>query len=526
MGVTRSSGPELRRVVPVQRSLAPAWAPALAPALALALALALVLALATAALPRSAAEGSSAAGQGWRSGGDPYFPLDGNRGYDVQHYTIRDTYHPATDRLRGRTRLRLRATEELARFHLDLALAADWVRVDGKPASFGKPHRHELRVVPHHPIAAGSTAQVVVGYHGRPGSTRAAGVSPFRHAPGEGVAMGEPQIGAWWFAANETPADTATYDIVLRVPRGVEALSNGQLVQRTRAGRWTTWHWAMDQPMTTYLAFFAVGQFQIERERAGAVAYLHGVSTKLSARERTRSLRLLRRTPGIVAWLSEEYGDYPFDQAGGVVSGLRLSYALETQTRPVYPYLGGPSRWSISLLVHEQAHQWFGNHVALTRWRDLWLNEGFATYVEWRYAEDRHAEPVARRLQEEYDAYPASSWFWDVQVSDPGPRQMWSEPIYVRGAMMLAALRNRVGDARFDAVLAAWLARHGGGHGTGTGFRALAEEVTGEELDGFFAAWLDDTGKPAATAENGLAAAQGATHHPSRVPGWPDLPRS
>jgi aminopeptidase N len=158
----------------------------------------------------------------------------------------------------------------------------------------------------------------------------------------------------------------------------------------------------------------------------------------------------------------------------------------------------------VPLLVHELAHQWFGDDVALRLWKDVWLNEGFATYAEWWYAEEHGGPTVATRLADAYASKPADSSFWDVQVSDPGTAQMWSNPVYVRGAMTLAALRNRIGDTDFAEVLRRWVGDHAGDHGTGEELRALAQSVSGEYLDGFFQHWLDDTSKPAATAENGL----------------------
>jgi aminopeptidase N len=111
---------------------------------------------------------------------------------------------------------------------------------------------------------------------------------------------------------------------------------------------------------------------------------------------------------------------------------------------------------------------------------------------------------VAETLQRGYDARPASSTFWDLRVSDPGPDAMWNAPVYQRGGMMLAALRHRIGAADLGRLLLRWVAERREGHGTGGEFRALAETVSGEELDGFFTEWLDDTDRPARTAANGL----------------------
>ena len=473
-----------------------------------------LVSMAVAALPSSGAEPaaidvdrSRAPSGGSMTGGDPYFPLDGNGGYQVEHYKIRVTYDPTKDRLTGRTVLRAVAGKELSRFHLDLALAPDAVRVDGERARFSKPKSHELRVVPSQPLAEDAAFKVRVDYHGRPASTSAAGLSPFFHQRGEGLALGEPQIGPWWFAANETPADKATYDISVRVPKGREAVSNGELVSRATKGRWTTWRWEMTDPIVTYLAFFLAGELKLERGVVDGRPYVYAVSKRLGAAARERSFDLLHATPEIVSWLEEQFGAYPYVSVGGVIAGIDyLGFALENASRPVYPYVGGPE-WdeNIALVVHEQAHQWFGDDVSVRRWKDLWLNEGFATYAEWLYAEAHGGRTVAETLQRGYDARPASSSFWDLRVSDPGPDDMWNAPVYQRGGMMLAALRNRMGEAELENLLRRWVEERREDHGTGEEFRALAETVSGEELDAFFAEWLDDTDRPARTADNGLA---------------------
>jgi aminopeptidase N len=467
--------------------------PLVAPVLALALALP-----ATSSVPLD----------GLSSGGDPYFPLDGNTGYQVLHYAVHDTYRPGTDRLRGTTVVEATATQDLTRLSLDLVLRADQVRVDGQQAEFTKPRRHELHVTLPERVADGDSFSVTVRYHGRPGSVGAEGMRPNRdlyfHRPGETVAMGEPQNGPWWFAANETPADKATFDITVRVPRGQEVVSGGALVSHRAGHRWSRWHWRVDQPITTYMAFFAAGQFRLDRGTVDGRPFAYAVSTRLKRDAQRTAMRRLRLTGDLVRWLEGELGTYPFGEIGGVIPAVPSGYALETATRPVYPWFKGKRKVWVPLLVHELAHQWFGDDVALRRWRDVWLNEGFATYVEWWYAAQHGGPGVARHLRKTYRSIPADRKFWTVRVGDPGPELMWNNPVYVRGAMTLAALRNRIGSHEFSTVLEQWLARHHRGHGTGAQFRALAEEVSGEDLAGFFEHWLHDTVKPKATVENGL----------------------
>ena len=440
---------------------------------------------------------------------DPYFPLDGNRGYDVQHYRIADRYRPGNDRLTGVTVLQATAHQRLSSFHLDLVLTPDHVRVDGRRASFSKPSRHELQVVPSTPLRSGRTFTVRVAYHGRPSTLSAEGMSPnsdlYFHRPGETLAMGEPQNGPWWFAANETPVDKATYDITVAVPRGKQAVSNGELVSRRLTGTgWTRWHWRMSQPMVTYAAFFAAGRFRLERGVMDGRPYVYAVSRRLGQSRQDKSMQLLEHTGALVSWLESKFGRYPFSSIGGVIGGIPVGYALEDQSRPVYPYVGGPTADSLSLLVHENAHQWFGDSVSLRHWRDVWLNEGFATYAEWLYAQDNGGPSLKDHLRQLYDVHGAGDGFWKVKVSNPGPADMWDNAIYDRGAMTLAALGQRVGDQAVDTMLRRWAHHRKYGHGTDRAFRHLAEQVTGQDLSTFFRHWLDDTRKPADTHANGL----------------------
>jgi aminopeptidase N len=463
---------------------------------------ALLLAVPTAA-PTTAVPTASAPGVGSPSGGDRYYPRDGNGGYDVRHYGIKDTYRPGTGRLSGRTVVQAVATRDLRVFHLDLALVADAVRVDGRRASFRKPNPHSLRIRPAEPLERGERFAVRVRYHGNPSRATVPGYgSPFFRTRTEGLAMGQPQIGPWWFAANETPADKATYRISIRVPRGREAVSNGELVGPRKTKKWTTWRWRMDDPMTTYAAFFYVGDLELRRGTADGRPYVYAVSKRVPERRRHQWMRRLERTAAVTRWLEGEVGRYPFTSIGGVAPAVRASFALETQSRPVYPASWGPAR--ISLLVHEMAHQWFGNSLAVTRWRDIWLNEGLATYYEWLWSETHGGKSTHQLLRAAYDSAPAKSRFWDVRIGAPGPSNLFAWPVYDRGAMTVAALRNVIGDGAHVALIRRWVAENAHGNVTGEQFRRLAEDVSGRQLDGFFREWLDERDRPADTAANGL----------------------
>ncbi|WP_127480339.1 M1 family metallopeptidase [Nocardioides pantholopis] len=433
--------------------------------------------------------------------GDPYFPLDGNGGIDVRRYRIHVGYDFDTGRLTGRAVLTVRATRALARFNLDLLLPVEEVRVDGRPASFRKPRRHELQVSPARPIAAGSRFTVTVRYAGRPAGIAYAGERNWLADEREVVTMNQPHMAPWWFPANDHPSDKAQVDVSVTVPRARRVVANGELVGRRVHGALATTRWRSREPMAPYLAFFAAGPFQVDSGRTAGVSWYAAVSRQLPARQRTRSMRLMRRSAPITAWAASILGEYPFSSTGGLTTALQPGFALENQTRPTYPVLGADA---VPTVVHEIAHQWFGNSVAVDAWRDIWLNEGAATFFELLWAETHGGPSAAQWLSSAYDVEPAESTFWRLRIDDPGAARIFDEAVYLRGAMTFQALRTRIGAADFATLLRTWVARGAGGTGSTAQFTALAEQVSGEDLDGFFDAWVRTPARPARTAANGL----------------------
>lgn len=441
------------------------------------------------------------AGPGAAGIGDPYFPLDGNGGYDVARYEVHDSYAFATGRLSGWTVVSLRATEDLTSFNLDFLLPVRSVTVNGTPAAVERPTQHELKVTPDAPLTAGSPATVRVTYAGRPAEYGYAGEHNWLASSREVVAMNQPHMAPWWFPSNDHPTDKAVVDVFLRVPRGNQVVANGRLRGTTVSRTHATWHWGSAEPMVPYLAFFAAGHFRIERGTTRGLPWVAAVSRRLGAAQQDQALTLLKRSPRIVRWLEAQFGPYPFGTTGGLVTALDPGFALENQTRPTYPAIGPGDQL---IVVHELAHQWFGDDVAIAQWKDIWLNEGFATFAEQRWVETHHGVSAAQWLRDTYDAFPGGSSLWSIPIADPGPSEIFSEAVYVRGAMALQALRNRIGEADFWDVMRTWAADHHRGNGSDEEFRTLAETISGEDLAGFFTAWLDTSSKPADTAANGL----------------------
>jgi aminopeptidase N len=428
----------------------------------------------------------------------------GDTALDVQHYRISVRMDPDTGRLRGRAVVTARATEDVTRFRLELALHADSVSVNGVEAAFWRSRGLAVVVQPRTPVPADGQMRVEVDYHGNPWRAAVTDEYPWMRKNGEQVGAGEPRIAPWWFPADDHPHDKATYDVVGSVPRGRQFVSNGALVSRRDVGRWTRWHWRSAEPMPSYATLFAAGTYRVTVDD-GQWSPTYAVSGTLSPAGQRTNLRLLRATPRLVRWLETQFGPYPFGQVGGLVSGTfrNENWSMETQTRPTYPDLRQVSD-ARALMVHELAHQWFGNSVTPQRWRDIWLNEGFARWAEVRFEETHGGRTGQEWLRAQYRRHPAGTRFWRLRIADPGPDNLFAWAVYDRGAMAVQALRARIGDEDFFALLPLWTEQRRWGTATVADFEALAEQVSGEDLSAFFQAWLVDRRRPDPTTEHGF----------------------
>jgi aminopeptidase N len=440
--------------------------------------------------------------------GDPYFPTDGNGGYDVRHYDLNLTYDPVTDVLSGTATIRARATQNLSAFNLDLAgLNVQSVHVDDRPADWSRAE-DELTVTPRRGLRDRTRFTVVIKYNGIPETLEDAfGQSGFFHTDDGALVIGQPHVADTWFPVNDHPIDKASYTIHITAPAGLQAISNG-ILQRTRERNgWVTWTWDAEEPMASYLAMMAIGEFDLRAYRDSGIRYWDALDPDLFAEPAETGGTLgdvaeasLARQPEVIAWLEDLFGRYPFSAAGGVVSDLdELGFALETQTRPIYSkyFFNEPVSGDL-VVVHELAHQWFGDSLAIERWSDIWLNEGFATYSEWLWQEREGLATPQEIFDFIYTETPADDEFWTILVGDPGPEpeNLFHPAVYDRGAMTLHALRLTIGDEDFFRLVRRWAQANEGGTVSTDDFIALAERVSGDELDDLFNAWLFTGTKP------------------------------
>ncbi|MFB2586560.1 M1 family metallopeptidase [Herbiconiux liukaitaii] len=485
--------------------------------------------------------------------GDPYFPLDGNGGYDVEHYALDLAYDPATDVMSGTATITAVATQNLSAFNLDFdtrdvdgtdsiaigaitvadagvqgapATAADWSlattqisAATGQPQAPGStdddatPPRTELTVIPVAGLPAGTTFTTTVAYSGVPitidDAFGPAGV--FRSTDGA-VVVGQPRVAATWFPANDHPSDKATFTLRMAAPTGLEVIGNGALAATEVDGANTVWTWETTQPMATYLATATIGDYEVttEVDETTGITYYDAIDPELYDRTPEGGStsvgdvaeQIFASEPEVIAFLETTFGPYPFTEAGGIAigeiaPGEDLPYALENQTRPIYPAWAFPADADPAVVVHELAHQWYGDSVAMERWSDIWLNEGFATYAEWLWS-GGHGGPTPEEYFDEYYANPPGNddAFWSTVVADPGAAGIFDTAVYYRGAMTLQALRTEVGEEDFATILREWATSNAGGSVTTEQFIEFASSVSGEDLTDFFDTWVYSPTKP------------------------------
>lgn len=418
--------------------------------------------------------------------GDELFPALGNPGLDVQHYDIDLRYDHAAQTVEATVGLDVRMTEDRDEITLDAAgPVVEAVVVDGAAATFAA-DGVELRITPAAPLRAGDDHRIEVAYHFTGDSTiRTTGIEAgwFNTAGGSYV-LNEPDAARTWLPSNDHPSDKATFDITIHVAPGVTGVANGALVEHTSTDEGETWHWRQDEPMATYLLQLLTGDYElVEGTGPDDLPLLSAVLRS----ELPRMQPILDDIDDEIAFFETQFGPYPLDRYGIAVTDSFGGLAMETQGRSQFSKddLGMNPVADATLTSHELAHQWFGDAVTPERWQDIWLNEGFATYGEWLWAEHTGGPPPRQQaetaLRYGYTTGP---------LDDPEMFEMFGISMYQGGGAALEALRATIGDDAFFELLRKWVADNDGTSRTIDDFVALAERVSGVDLDAFADDWL------------------------------------
>ncbi|BCS30854.1 aminopeptidase [Luteitalea sp. TBR-22] len=315
-----------------------------------------------------------------------------------------------------------------------------------------------------------------------------------------------PQGARHWFPSYDDPDDKATSDIIVTVRRDHSVVSNGRLVGVTadeQAGT-RTFHWAQEQPHSTYLFMLAAGPYVVVRDTLGTLPIAYWVYPQ----DEPHARRTFGRTPDVIRFFNERFG-YPYPWAKydqviipGIGGGAESTTATVIGESAIVPddraMQDFPSDW---LVAHEAAHHWWGDLVTMRTWSETWINEGFATFSEHVYTcHARGPDECALDLRQKQDSYFAEA---RTRYARPivferyeYPNENFDRHTYQKGAVVLDMLRFVLGEEPFWRAVSRFLHAHAFGSADTNDLVVAIHEATGQNLDWFFEQWVRKPGHP------------------------------
>ena len=315
--------------------------------------------------------------------------------------------------------------------------------------------------------------------------------------------QGETHGARHWLPSPDDPDERLTWEVTVRAPAKMTALSNGKRLGVQRVGKETETRYRISKPYPIYLLNVVASELvsaEHRHDRVKLTSWAHRPHLKRARRNGRllgKMMTFFERTTG-VRYPHDRYGQVYVDQF--VVGGME-NITLTTLTSRSIGDKGLDPDWdNTGLLAHELAHQWFGDLVTCRTWADLWLNEGFATYyqklfTQHHFGDDRFAEEMASARR---TAYGADKYTPRAIISDRyrHPSELFDRHTYIKGAWVLHMLRHKLSPGVFDRGVRAYLEKHSFQSVELDDFRRALEEVSGKSLRGFFRRWLREAGMP------------------------------
>jgi len=422
---------------------------------------------------------------------------DSATGFDIQKYTITLSISQDPDFISGNVLAEVLATETLPTISYNLVgLTVSQVLVNGESATYT--HQSGLLEITVGATAA-ETFTTQVFYSGSPqlsGDVYNVGMY-FR--PGSIFTISDPDAGRYWWPCYDHPWDKAIVDLIITMRSDWKVAANGLRESVTDHGDGTaTTIWRGYHPMTTYLVCITASNYVEIPQTAlqGDLPILNFVTQS----QYNNALADFDDLPDMVDYFSEIFGPYPFEKYGNATVAISTFAAMEHQTMTTLGnyIITGNGTYSL-VIAHELAHQWYGNAVSFLDFADVWLSEGFATYSEHLWMDKTQGwQAACDYVASSYHQYYLS---WEnasnpATIYDPAFNYYFYPPSYEKAASVLHMLRLKLGNDLFFELMQEYFETYKYSNAITAEFQAVAEDLSGEDLQQFFAQWIYGSGIP------------------------------
>ncbi len=328
--------------------------------------------------------------------------------------------------------------------------------------------------------------------------------------------QGQPGSNRNWFACHDYPNDRITSEVIARVPLPNVVSAAGTLVSRQENGDGTvTYHWRIDQDHVSYLTTIVVGQYEVVQGESSGIPLEYYVPPQRAA----DVARTFSKTPQMMALFEKLFDEpYPYPRYAQLVvrdfgaGGMENVSATTLTTRVLQGESADQHARACNanmeyLIAHELGHTWFGNLITCRNWSHLWLNEGWASYCEYLWAEsscgrDEYDYEIWKNRRSVAAADTIESNQPLVFIRTPSPRDMFGfngQAAYDKGAQLLHMLRQDLGDEAFHAGVRKYIDLYKGQSVLTDHFRGAMEAASGRDLEWWFRQWCETPGTPKVT---------------------------
>jgi aminopeptidase N len=304
--------------------------------------------------------------------------------------------------------------------------------------------------------------------------------------------LNEPNYASTWFPCNDIPTDKALVDLRITNDSIYTSVSNGVLADTSTKGARRTFHWKTFYPVSTYLVCIYSAEYKNFSQQYVSLdkADTMNIEYYVFPDHLENAKKDFEDHPEMISFFAKTFGEYPFiKEKYGVAEFLWQMGAMEHQTiTGIGSNFVSGRKFYTDIYAHELAHHWWGNAVGPADWKDIWLNEGFSTYSEALYFENKSGKKALQstmrsKFQDNFTGI----------LAEPGD-YLFSTTVYDKGAWVLHMLRWEIGDSFFFKLLRDYFEKFKYKNASTTDFKELAEKISGKNLETFFNQWVYNKG--------------------------------